>query len=674
MESTPALATLSPELILRTGRYQGARRPLKSPITFVGSEPGCDIQLNVEGVEPVHCVIGTGADGPVLRAWNTAEVFVNGSAIQACSLHHGDVVQIGPFEFEVRHPIPLALPLEERPGASPCEPISFRDLRKQLIKARVAFRHEKRQERQQIARERLQLAEVRDAIDKKQAAIQHERDRLVLLRERFVQHWKKRWTTERKRVDRDSDRIQIDRAALEISKRDFSKETEEFRVQRDAEERRFERAWRHLRNAEKNIAEEQARQRASLESQQSRLEERERILQSEQRALQADRELVEQRIAQLRLEAEGLETRIANLRDVLVQLEAKRPLPVRDVASSPEIIVPKDPRETEQLGDLDRLVSEVDDQRRVLLEQANRLTTAREALRVEENRIASEMEQLGEQLRSWEEHLVNRDRETAREEASLENERTNLQHLRDRLDAWQARLEARNLELSGEVSRLESDLQQRMRQNERREMVLADLYRRWSDRRLAEIEQLRTEHRRCTKQRMAWRRQQSRTERFERHLLQRQRDLAEESLVLEQTRLRFLAATDDPAVVTKQLERLKHRYHRVNGKRDALINNRWEMLHVERKELARLIAQTGKRIEQSAALEREIADRLASTERREQNLLERETSLVEAESTWKVQRESFHRECGGLRDEIERLAGLLLEARAEEAAPLVRAA
>lgn len=670
MESTPALATMSPELILRTGRYQGARRPLKTPITFVGSEPGCDIQLNVDGVEPVHCVIATGTDGPVLRAWNTAEVFVNGSAIQACSLLHGDVVQIGPFEFEVRNPVPMALPLEDMPGAPSREPVSFRDFRKQLNKARLAFRHEKRQERRQIARERLQLAEIRDEIDKKQAAIQYERDRLLQLRERFVQHWKKRWTAERKRVDRESDRIQHDRAVLEISKRDLSKETEEFRAHRDAEERRFERAWRHLRNAEKNIAEEQARQQASLDLQQSRLDER----QAEQNALQADRMLVERRVAQLRLEAEGLETRIANLRGVMVRLEAERPIPVRDVASSPDLVTANNPRETEQRVDLDQLVSEVDDQRRVLLEQANRLTTAREALRVEENRIASEMEQIGEQLHSWEKHLIDRDREAADEEASLESERTNLQHMRDRLDAWQARLEARNLELSGEVSRLESDLQQRMRQIERREMVLGDLYRRWSDRRLAEIEQLRTEHRRCSKQRMAWRRQQSRTERFKRRLLQRQRDLAEESLVLEQTRLQFLAATDDPAVVTRHLERLKHRYHRVSGKRDAMVEKRWEMLHIERKELARLIAQTGKRIEQSAALEREIADRLAGTERREQNLLERETSLVEAESAWRAQRESFQRECGGLRDEIERLAGLLLEARTKEPTPLVRAA
>jgi hypothetical protein len=68
------------ELIVRNGRQQGASRPLKVPVTIIGSSKGCDIRLNVESVRPVHCVIALGPEGPHLRSFGAGDTLVKPAA------------------------------------------------------------------------------------------------------------------------------------------------------------------------------------------------------------------------------------------------------------------------------------------------------------------------------------------------------------------------------------------------------------------------------------------------------------------------------------------------------------------------------------------------------------------------------------------------------------------
>ncbi len=682
MDSTPALAIPLPELILRTGRQQGARKPLKAPITFVGSEAGCDIRLNIESVEPVHCVIAAGPEGPVVRAWHSADVFVNGSPVKVRTLCDGDRLRVGPFEFEIQIAAPLALPTDDElpsdsEGASlraSQQLFAIRDLHKQLREARAGFRRERKEQQQDISRRLSELAKARSALDEQQAEVERERSRLLQLRKRFIRRWKKHWSGERSRLERESGRLERERADLEARQTDFTRRNERLAAHAEAEQSRLEFGWQQLRDAERDAKEESSRQRQALDAQRRALVEDDRRLQTERVALRRERQQVEHHTAQLRIEASGLESRIVNLRAVLLQLEtAHKP-------SEPAVIAPTDgqtasePAVEQRLVDLERLIGDVADQRQALLEQTDRLAEAREAWRQEEKRLVWEMEQLAERLKAWEDRLIDREKDAAVDAESLERERTNLHQLRDRLEAWQARLNAREIELREETQRVEADLHQESRQLERREVAMTELCRRWSERRRVEMQRLRTEHRRCLKMRMECERKQAAGEQRERSLLQRQRDLAAQTLVLERARLKLLADVVDPRIAAKKLERLQRHVDRANAKHIELLDQRWQSLEAERKELAELFDRACKRIEESAALEREIADRLSEAERREQRMTEREIGLAENESVWKSQLESYERECGELRNEIDRLAGLLIEVGSVERPPLARAA
>src|SRR5947209_363221 len=96
----PAPALTAGELVVRNGRFAGARRPLTAPLTLLGRSAGCDIRLNVDDVPPLHCAILQTLGGLVLRDFDSGSgTFVNGQRVNACLLADGDTITVGPFEF-----------------------------------------------------------------------------------------------------------------------------------------------------------------------------------------------------------------------------------------------------------------------------------------------------------------------------------------------------------------------------------------------------------------------------------------------------------------------------------------------------------------------------------------------------------------------------------------------
>src|SRR5262252_4163716 len=93
------------ELVVLNGRQRGSRRPLGGPATLVGRAAGCEIRLNVEGVEPFHCVFARGPDEVTIRDLDSAlATFVNGQRIRSVRLRDGDLLDVGPFRFRVLIP------------------------------------------------------------------------------------------------------------------------------------------------------------------------------------------------------------------------------------------------------------------------------------------------------------------------------------------------------------------------------------------------------------------------------------------------------------------------------------------------------------------------------------------------------------------------------------------
>jgi hypothetical protein len=680
MDSTPALASPYPELILRTGRHQGTRRALKAPITFIGSEKGCDIRLTVNGVQPFHCVIAVGPDGPILRSWNQSTVTVNGLAVHLQQIQDGDLLGIGPFEFEIRASA-STLPSPSNPGPNEFNPNErldeIRDLQRQLSEGRAEFRRDRKEKERRIAEQLHDLAAARESVEKRENDTRRECSRLEKLRKRFIRRWKTHWSTERSRLEKEAECFQREHAVLESQRAEFSEREQHSSVQMEVERRRIDDGWQKLRAAEQSAKNEQADSQAKLDAQRRVAADAHRQIQTERAVLQRERLHAEQHVSKLRIEAAGLESRIVNLRAVLLQAQTDRgPQPVlADVFDKlPTCSAENVPAVEERSAELERLIAEVSDQRRLLVDQTDRLAEARETWRDEEKRLVREIEQLGERLRSWENRLIKREKRSVEEENALEGERTNLEQMRDRLDAWQARLLSREGELREKTLRVEADLHQRCRQIERREIEMAELCRRWGERRRAEVLALRTEHRRCAKLRVLWQRRQNHIDQRERALAEQQRDVAAQSLVVESARQRLVAAGSDPRVAARKIERLQRRIDRANGKQNDKLEARWQALRAEKTALAELFDRTSKCIVKSAALERELADRLAEAESRERRLTDREIALAESATVWKIHRESYQRECGELRDEIDRLAGLLIEAGPSETVPLAQAA
>jgi hypothetical protein len=97
--------TAGGELVVLNGRQSGVRRALAMPVTLVGRDHGCDIRLNVEGVELFHCVLGCRPGEVRIHDLHSERgTFVNGQRVQAVTLRDGDLVDVGPFRFRVLLP------------------------------------------------------------------------------------------------------------------------------------------------------------------------------------------------------------------------------------------------------------------------------------------------------------------------------------------------------------------------------------------------------------------------------------------------------------------------------------------------------------------------------------------------------------------------------------------
>src|SRR5262249_5606784 len=72
---------------------------------LIGRAAGCDVRLNVEGVQPLHCILAQGPAGLVLRDLNTPDgTIVNDDSVDYAELSDGDLIAIGPFRFRVALP------------------------------------------------------------------------------------------------------------------------------------------------------------------------------------------------------------------------------------------------------------------------------------------------------------------------------------------------------------------------------------------------------------------------------------------------------------------------------------------------------------------------------------------------------------------------------------------
>jgi hypothetical protein len=556
-------------------------------------------------------------------------------------------------------------------------------LREQARQDRAALKAETEAARRQNEEVRMALGREREAVQKELQEAGKERRRLIELRKRLKKRWCKHWqaheaalerreqalTDQRAHLEREADKLQRERVQLMQNRLRFNGEVELGRRQLQDE-------WQQLGLAQQQweacLNQEQAERSRRLRELDRRTEE----LSLAEEKLSEERRAAEQLQLQLRREAEGLETRICNQRLKLLECEkqlvasgGRQPPVAREEQGADALRLPR-PRGPDVPRVLARLASHLTDQRRHLLEQWQCLLELHEIWLPEHSAIVARFEAAARELVLVEQRLTEREQALAAGEADLRLRQQALFDIRCSLEAWQARLTARETFLDNERIMLLADLRGREEIAEAQARRLEEIRQRRARRRSQEIEELRVARSQHEQMRrdyaLLWQECQERRA----ELVREQRELAAKALALEQFRQELLGRVADTPGADKRLERLRRRnLARIRAEERDLERERAAVLgETKRLDLrdARLIEHEEKLLAQHEDWMKQVAeweDRQAA----ESSLEEHRRAELHR---WQLLHKRDERELIELREEVERIARLLLEENETSKPPL----
>jgi hypothetical protein len=555
-------------------------------------------------------------------------------------------------------------------------------LREQTRQDRAALKAETEASRRQNEEVRTALTREREAVQKELQQAGQERRRLIELRKRLKKRWCNHWQTHEAQLERREQALQAQRGDLE-------REAEKLRWERvqltqarlrfngevELGRRQLQDEWQQLGLAQQQweacLNQEQTERTRRLRELDRRTEE----LSIVEQKLAEHRRLAEQLQLQLRKEAEGLEARICNQR--LKLLDCKKQEQASGGRQPPDannqgIDAPRSPmpRGPDVPRVLARLAGNLADQRRHLLEQWQCLLELHEMWSPEHAAIVAQFETAARELVLVEERLTEREQVLAAGEKALNQRQQALFDVRCSLEAWQARLTARETFLDNERVMLLADLKAREEIAESQASRLEEIRQRRARRRSQEIEELRVARSQHEQMRrdyaLLWQECQERRA----QLIGEQRQFAAKALALEQFRQELLGRTADTPGTDKRLERLRRRHlARIQAEERDLARERAALMgETKRLDLrdARLMEQEEKLLAQHEEWMKQVAeweDRQAA-----------ETSLEEHRQHelrhWQLLHQRDERQLIELREELERIARLLLEESEAVKSPL----
>ena len=676
------------ELVVRNGKRKGTRLPLRVPATVIGSADGCDVRLTADGVVPVHCAIMLTAAGPMLRSWSAEHTLVNGTPQAECPLIDGDELKVGPclFELEV-----IAEPFEPPPAeALRAEAAQLGDLlddrlrhvddrERELADARAAFRRE----RDQAAADREEAERLRREAEKIHRHAARERERVKRLAARFIRRHRQKTADARSRTHAEHAANTMTRARLTEEEQAFDAARSAFHVAAAEDRERRKEAWAAIDARQRRTAAEWTEANDYFVTQDALLTARAAELEGREKAVAEARRDLDGETSGLRQEAAGLEARIQHARVIVEELEQKREQLLGSVLAAPP--VEEGPRkdrvaltrgadrdlvqwateldEQERLlnrdraalatvkAGLDQTASDLADGRRVLAEQIAALAVARSHWQRAERITVAEMEELARGLGRREQELAVREQRLFRADARRRQDGYELWQLRLRLEAWQAKLTAYELGWQSEHEQAASDLRQRAWMQSQRESAFGDLLRAWEGAREREVERLRSELQVWSADRA---RQAAAAAEYDRH---RQEVLAE----LTACAARALASEQMAADVSK------------DGRRLAVVRKRWEKTFArkvkeidgQRAAAAGECARLDERYRDLQRVVTDVAEREAALKARQAEVdfaaLALAGSAQPAEPAAGGTARTGYAELAALRDEVERMANVLLE-------------
>jgi hypothetical protein len=322
---------------------------------------------------------------------------------------------------------------------------------------------------------------------------------------------------------------------------------------------------------------------------------------------------------------------------------------------------------------LRRLVGELADQRRRLIHLWEECVRLHAEWQQERATLLADLEVNARRLddRAQEQESQRRDLEVAyhglcrRREAVVQHEQ--------RLEAWHARLTLEESELRSERERVLSEAAQREERTESVRQQLEELRAEWTERRRQELEPLHESRRQYVALRQRYARLWRHVQRQRAILARDQRALTTKMLALEQWQLEFLPQTDDPPAAERRLERLERKERAQRQEAEEELARQEKAL---RRECARLEERAQRLDAEEAALterDDEMCRRLEDFESCQAAWAAGDAQRQDEMQQLRQWQEQDQRQIAALRDEVERLARLLLGEETSEQGPALAA-
>ena len=500
------------ELVVLNGRQRGSRKPLGGPATLVGRAEGCEIRLNVEGVEPFHCVIARGPNEVTIRDLDSAlGTFVNGQRIRSVRLRDGDLLDVGPFRFRVL--LPPAKPIENPPAANDgiriqiaavvAQQIAVDERERQLEEQRLALEQQRAQLDADLGEQQRRLAEAAEhheadkrawALEQAEARRQADQREADLKRERqAVREDRTRLAGERARLEERAAGLNRIQSELRSREADLAICQVRFNTERELDSRVLQHGMQQLAEDQKRWHIRRNRERAALQVRRLQVVEGERKLAEARALLLREKHAWEEQQRLLETELYGLHARIGHERQKL----HKTPVPVA------QILAPLSPHPSEgphvarfeRVVDLDRLAGELADQRQHLVEQWDRLARAQLAWQAERDEAATALETLTHRFAQQEDALTHREKEAESTDARLQEWRDQLEQIRRETALAQARAQAERQTWEAERDLTVGNARQLSELARRQLDALSEVRKKWNRKRRVESTSLRTERR-----------------------------------------------------------------------------------------------------------------------------------------------------------------------------------
>jgi hypothetical protein len=653
------------ELIVQNGRQAGARRPIVTPITLLGRAQGCDLRLNVEDVHPLHCALIPSSNGIVLRDLGSETgTFVNEQRVITCLLRDGDLLSVGPFRLLVRWFGAVSESIQAVPSCGEVEALRVQAAAVAAQQAALMEQENRLQQRccglekqeeqlgahleekrrrlvdltEDVKKERAQLKVEQEGLEQKRVEIlsaaerdrqeaaetlkkaKTERERLWGLRRRMHKRWKAEWGRKEEQLRRREKEVESRALAMEREQKRLEDERAKvdqmrLKVNGDRELTRCEvrERWQLLRQAEQQAQAEQERRLAEMEKQKRKLEKRARVVQEMEQALAARQQETETLRDELAREAEGLETRVQNLRQAMLEMQ-----PRRETTSATPSLPPlaAEAESARWLHRLEAVAADLADQRLALVEQWKTFIQTQQSWCEEQASVFPKLEETAKELEERERLIRLREEELHAQGLAMHERQQALAKLRGELEAWQAQLTIRENVWKGERATLLLRTQREEDAARKRQLRLDELRKQWAARRKQEVARLSIEMQRCRELQQQYATLREEFEKRAAEMGAEHRTLAERTLALEQLEMERVGRSDDPVTAEKRLQKYRRQIALQQEEAEHRLTERGKHLD---EESSRLTAQTQhlqQRLEVTTETEAALSSRQTEWEHR----------------------------------------------------------